>query len=75
HRTKLSQFLDLEQSIRINKMSNITYTQNILKQVINEFHVIQKNNGQVSGKITVRDYVTALAWQKTHAAIGAINLD
>ncbi|CAF1269761.1 unnamed protein product [Adineta steineri] len=75
HRTKLSQFLDLEQSIRINKMSNITYTQNILKEVINEFHVIQKNNGQISGKITVRDYVTALAWQKTHAAIGAINLD
>ncbi|CAF1212120.1 unnamed protein product [Adineta steineri] len=75
HRTQLSQFLDLNQAIRINKMSNITYTQNILKEVINEFHLIQKNNGKISGKITVRDYVTALAWQKAHAATGAINLD
>ncbi|CAF4321233.1 unnamed protein product, partial [Adineta steineri] len=60
--------------IRINKMSNNTFTQNVLKQIIHEFRLIQKNNGKISGKVTVRDYISALAWQKAYAATGAINL-
>ncbi|CAF1453311.1 unnamed protein product [Adineta steineri] len=74
HRDRLREYLKLEQRIRINKMSNNTFTQNVLKQIIHEFRLIQKNNGKISGKVTVRDYISALAWQKAYAAIGAINL-
>ncbi len=74
HRDRLNLFLDEPKEKRIIKMSDNTLTQNILKEVINEFNLIQKNNGQMTGKITVRDYVTALAWQKAYAATGAINL-
>jgi hypothetical protein len=46
-----------------------------LKKVVDEFRLIQNNNGKITGIISVRDYVTALAWQKAYAATGAINLE
>ncbi len=79
HRDELREFLGQKQEKRIAVMSNITFTQNILKEIINEFHTIQKdNNGEINdkfkGKVAVNDYAEALAWQKAYSAIGALNL-
>lgn len=55
-------------------MVNLTLTRNVLEGVIKEFHQIQDtNNGKITGKIAVRQYVMALAWQKAYTATGAIN--
>jgi hypothetical protein len=59
-------------------MSNITVTQNVLKELIDEFHTIQKNTGEITdkfnGRVAVNNYAAALAWQKAYSALGAINL-
>ena len=73
HRDRLREFLDREQRKRIEEMKNVAYTK-ILKTVVDEFRFIANNNGKITGKVSVRDYVTALAWQKAYAATGAINL-
>lgn len=75
HRDHLREFIHEDPTKRITRMSNTTYTQEVLDTVIKEFHEIYYNNGKFDGKISVRAYVTALAWQKAHAAVGAINLN
>jgi hypothetical protein len=75
HRDQLKIFLHDSQIKRISKMANSTFTQTILKEILNEFRLIQNNNGTITGKITVRDYVTALAWQKAYSATSAINFE
>ncbi len=75
HRDDLRAFLKIQQSIRNEKKLNVTATQNVLRDVFKEFQQIEMNNGKITGKIPVKDYVTALAWQKAYAGTGAINLD
>jgi len=74
HRDRLRIFLNQSPKERIKKMQDITVTQTVLEKVFNEFLQIQNNNGKITGKISVRDYVTALAWQKAYSATGAIDL-
>ncbi|CAF1408464.1 unnamed protein product [Adineta ricciae] len=75
HRGHLQEFINEDPAKRIIRMSNTTYTQEVLNAVIKEFREIYYNNGKFNGIISVRTYVTALAWQKAHAATGAINLN
>ncbi len=78
HRDRLRDFLGFPQSKRIEVMRKTSVTQTILKNVIDEFHHVEDQSGRIDektiGKVTVRDYVTALAWQKAYSAVGAINL-
>jgi hypothetical protein len=78
HRDELREFLKQSQRRRIEIMSNITVTQNVLKELIDEFHTIQKNTGEITdkfnGRVAVNNYAAALAWQKAYSALGAINL-
>ncbi len=75
HRDRLKTFVNEGRYGQIGKLPEVSSTQKVLQEVINEHHSIQNNNGKITGKIAVKDYVTALAWQKAHAAIGAINLE
>ncbi|UJR20043.1 hypothetical protein I4U23_023177 [Adineta vaga] len=75
HRGNLREFTEIDPPKRIERMANITYTQNILNGIIKEFYQkYNTNNDKFIGNISVRNYVTALAWQKAHAAVGALNL-
>ena len=74
HRDRLKVFVKKDRDKRMNQILNISYTE-ILQRVISEFRFIEINNVQVSGKISVRNYVKALAWQKAYAATSAIDLE
>jgi hypothetical protein len=41
--------------------------------VIDEFEARYIRNETFQPKVTVRDYVTVLAWRKAYAATGAVN--
>jgi len=45
----------------------------ILTKTIDEYHQFDQRKRQFTGTVTVRDYVTALAWQKAYSATGAIS--
>jgi len=75
HRDDLRAFLRIPQWTRNEQKLNAAATQNVLREVFKEYQQIQMNNGKITGKVAVKDYVTALAWQKAYAGTGAINLD
>ena len=78
HRDELRQFLSVPQTERIETKTNITVTQTILKDLIAEYDILRANDGNFDikriRKVTARDYVMALAWQKAYSGTGAINL-
>lgn len=75
HRDQLREFVKEGQKKRILRMASAAHYRQVLNTVIDEFRQIENNHGELRGTVSVRDYVTALAWQKAYAAAGAINLD
>ncbi|CAF1423170.1 unnamed protein product [Rotaria sp. Silwood1] len=75
HQDELKEFLQRQREDRIKNMINTTWTDMVLVEVLNEYEEIQMNNEILKGKITVRDYVRALAWRKAYSAAGAVNLN
>ncbi|CAF0809917.1 unnamed protein product [Adineta steineri] len=74
HRDDLYYFLRRSQTKRIRIIKDYYSAQSIIKGIIDEFYGTYMKNETVTGKISVRDYVTVLAWRKAYAATGAINL-
>lgn len=75
HRDELREFLKNSQNDRIQQMVKAISNSTALFKVVKEFKKIKIDYDITSGKVTVRDYVRALAWRKAYAATGAINLD
>ncbi|CAF0865782.1 unnamed protein product [Rotaria sp. Silwood1] len=74
HRDDLYYFLRYSQARRIRIIKNYYSVELIVRRLINQFEAMYTRNETVQEKITVRDYVTVLAWRKAYAATGAINL-
>ena len=73
HRNELNDFLDQMPEERIAKMISLQNTQAVFKNISKEYDHFRKKKARLGGTVTVRDYVTALAWQKAYSATGAIN--
>ncbi|CAF1107437.1 unnamed protein product [Adineta ricciae] len=74
HQDDLYNFLQRSKTKRIQLITNYYSVEKIFKQVFDEFYQIHFKNRSLVGEVTVRDYVTVLAWRKAYAATGAINL-
>ncbi|CAF1590644.1 unnamed protein product [Rotaria magnacalcarata] len=75
HRDELYNFLLSEPADRIQQILNVTSRDKILFQSLREFETIKVNYNIKESNVSVRDYVTALAWKKSYSATGAINLN
>jgi len=73
HRDHLNAFLNKTSEEQTEMAKNIEQTQLILTKTIDEYHQFDQRKRQFTGTVTVRDYVTALAWQKAYSATGAIS--
>jgi hypothetical protein len=78
HHNELRSFLSVSQAERIEKKLNVTVTQTILNDLMTEYRLLEVNSGNFGieniGKVSVRDYARALAWQKAYSGTGAINM-
>ena len=75
HRNELRDYLGHVQNIRMKRMLNMKPTQNVLQKIIDEFYRMKDSYEKITGNVTVQDYANALAWQKAHSAVGAVNLN
>ncbi|CAF3630975.1 unnamed protein product [Rotaria socialis] len=75
HRDELHKFVGSKQTDRMQQILNVTSRDKILFETLREFETIKVNYNINESKVSVRDYVIALAWKKSYSATAAINLD